>query len=77
MALSKSQLKGRIISELQSAGFAPAGNGSSVDPTPWIDKFAEAVANAVVDEIVANSELVPISTDSGSAGSGIISGKVK
>lgn len=77
MALSKSALKGRILSELQSKGFDPTGNTGSVEPSPWIDRLAEAVANAVVDEIVANSELVPVSTDSGTAGSGIITGKVK
>ena len=77
MALSKSDLKAKILTELTAAGFNPPGNGSSVDNTSWIDKFAGAIANAVVDEIVQNSELVPISTDSGTAGAGIIQGKVK
>lgn len=29
------------------------------------------------NEVIANSELVPVTTDQGSAGSGIITGKVK
>jgi hypothetical protein len=41
------------------------------------DKTILAFCQGIINEIVANAELVPVSTDSGSAGSGIITGKVK
>lgn len=37
----------------------------------------EALASGIIAEIVANSELVPLTTDSGTAGAGIITGSVK
>lgn len=40
------------------------------------DAFLLALSTGIINEIQANSELVPISTDSGSAGAGIITGKV-
>ena len=75
MALSKSSLKDKILTELTGQGFDVAMSGR--DSGNWLPKFAQAVANAVVDEIVQHSELVPVSTDHGTAGSGIIEGKVK
>jgi hypothetical protein len=36
-----------------------------------------ADSQAILDEVVANSELVPVTQDSGAAGAGIITGKVK
>jgi len=40
------------------------------------DAFLLALATGIINELQANSELVPITTDSGSAGAGIITGKV-
>jgi len=40
------------------------------------DAFLLALSTGIINEIQANSVLVPISTDSGSAGAGIITGKV-
>jgi ribosomal protein S8 len=50
MALSKSSLKERIVTELQSQGFITSGTHASAQ------KMAEAIANAVVDEIQANAK---------------------
>lgn len=75
MALSKGSLKNRVLTELTAQGFDVAANGR--DAGGWLPKFAQAVTNAVIDEIVQNSELVPMETDHGTAGSGIITGKVK
>lgn len=36
-----------------------------------------ALCQGIIDEIAANAELVPVTTDIGAAGSGIITGKVK
>ncbi|ELU8401735.1 hypothetical protein SD340_003631 [Vibrio fluvialis] len=50
MALSKSSLKDRIITELQGQGFTTTGNHAKAD------ELATAIANAVVDEIQANAK---------------------
>ena len=51
MALSKGQLKNRIVSEMQNQGANPGGEHS------WVNRMAEAIANAVVDEIQQNAEV--------------------
>ena len=50
MALSKSDLKSRIVSEFENLGATAEGEHS------WVNKMAEAIANAVVDEIKANGK---------------------
>jgi hypothetical protein len=60
MALSKSALKSRIISEMKAHGATAAGEHS------WVNRMAEAIANAVVDEVQSNAE-VPV-TGGSSAG---------
>ncbi|WP_342632128.1 hypothetical protein [Marinobacter alkaliphilus] len=60
MALSKSQLKTRIINEMKAQGANETGSFS------WVEKMAEAISNAVVDEIQANAQ-VPV-TGGSSAG---------
>lgn len=54
MALSKDQLKDRIVSEMVAMGANASGEHS------WVQKYAEAIANAVVDEIQQNAQ-VPVS----------------
>lgn len=60
MALSKAQLKTRIASEMQAQGATASGEHS------WVNRMAEAIANAVIDEIQANAA-VPV-TGGSSAG---------
>ena len=50
MALSKSSLKSKIIAELSSQGFVTEGEHAMAQ------KMAEAIANAVVDEIQSNGK---------------------
>jgi len=50
MALNKGQLKSRIITEMEAQGATSTGEYS------WVNKLAEAIANAVVDEIQANAK---------------------
>ncbi len=50
MALSKPTLRDRIVTELEQQGFVTNGEHSRVQ------KMAEAIANAVVDEIQANAK---------------------
>jgi hypothetical protein len=49
MALSKASLKERLITELQAQGFVTEGEHAMAQ------KLAEAIANAVVDEILQNA----------------------
>ena len=82
MALIEARLESEayaaIWAELSAKGFVhSSGNAVNDD---YNDRFVRAVAKGiakVVPHIVTNSELVPVSTDSGTAGSGIITGKVK
>ena len=46
-------------------------------PTSYRDAVLLAMCQGIIDEVVANSELVPVTTDAGPAGAGIITGKVK
>ncbi len=57
MALSKSGLTSRIITELQAQGFITVGTFA------FVQKLAEAISNAVIDEIQANAKAV--GTDTG------------
>jgi capsular polysaccharide biosynthesis protein len=52
MALSKSTLKDRIVSELENQGFVTSGTHANAQ------KMAEAIANAIVDEIQANAQAI-------------------
>ena len=48
MALSVESLKSRIVSELMNQGLAEPTSGE-------IEKFAEALAKAIIDEITQNA----------------------
>lgn len=50
MALNKGQLKNRIVAEMEAQGATSTGDYS------WVNRLAEAIANAVVDEIQANAK---------------------
>ncbi|XAG86257.1 hypothetical protein MRM63_13785 [bacterium 19MO03SA05] len=58
MGLSKSSLKSKLVSELQAQGFETQGQYAMAA------KMAEAIANAVIDEITENAE---VSVTSGSS----------
>lgn len=60
MALSKAQLKSRIVAEMEAQGATSTGQYS------WVEKMAEAISSAVVDEIQQNAQ-VPV-TGGSSAG---------
>ena len=55
MPLSDSSLKARIISEMQSQGFNPTNAATNGEA----EKFFEALAKAIVDEITTNA-IVPV-----------------
>ncbi|MCC3836457.1 hypothetical protein [Vibrio parahaemolyticus] len=51
MALSKASLKQKIVTELQAQGFVTSGTHARSA------EMAEAIANAVVDEITQNAQV--------------------
>ncbi|NOH68758.1 hypothetical protein [Vibrio rotiferianus] len=51
MTLSKGSLKSKIIKELESKGFVTSGEFAQAG------NMAEAIANAVVDEITQNAKV--------------------
>lgn len=82
MAMDQTQLQqtayDSIWADLQAAGFVHSSGNS--DDTDFNDAMVTAVAKAIsliVPHIVANSELVSVVHDTGSAGAGIITGSVK
>lgn len=69
MAMSPSSMANKIEAALVAAGYTPA----YAIPQGVIT----ALCTGIINEITANSELVPITQDSGVAGAGIITGKVR
>ncbi len=51
MALTKASLKQKIITAMEAEGANASGEHS------WVERFAEAIASAVVDEIQQNAEV--------------------
>lgn len=67
-----------MVSKIKAARASlPASDGSAEQAAAQADAMLLALCTGILNEITANSELVPISKDSGTAGSGIITGKVK
>lgn len=66
--------------EKRKAAIAAVPAVQSSDPSAiaaYRDAIGIADCQAILDEITANSELVPVTQDSGPAGAGIITGSVK
>lgn len=55
----------------------PPSDGSAAQAATQADAMLLALCQGILDEVTANSELVPVTSDSGAAGAGIIAGKVK
>lgn len=75
MALSKESMAAKIKAKI--AAVPPYQGSDAADAQSYRDAVMLAMCEGIIEEIVQNSELVPIETDSGTAGSGIITGKVK
>jgi len=56
MAMSASSLKSRIVTNLTNAGFDVTATGK--DGITWMDKFLDAISQAIIDEITSNAEAV-------------------
>lgn len=66
-----------MLAKIKAARVALAQTSDAGTAAANADAAMLALCQGIIDEIVANSELVPVSKDSGAAGAGIITGKVK
>lgn len=66
-----------MMAKIKAARVFPAQTSDTGQALSNSDAVLLAFCQGIIDEIVANSELVPMTTDSGVAGAGIITGKVK
>jgi hypothetical protein len=74
MALTAAGMKASIIAARASL---PTSDGTIAQGQSQADAMLLAFCQGIINHIVEASELVPLSTDSGSAGAGIITGKIK
>ena len=72
MAMSASGMAAKI----KAARAAAVQTSDAVAAAAYSDAMLLALCQGIISEITANAELVPVSTDSGPAGAGIITGKV-
>jgi hypothetical protein len=75
MAMTASGMAAKIKAAMSSV--SPVQVSGSSSPTAYTDALMLAMCQGILDEVTANSELSAITTDSGPAGAGIITGKVK
>lgn len=75
MALSASGMANRIETYVDAIAGQQTTDGAGM--AAYRLALYQAMCQGIIDEIVANSELVPVTTDTGTAGAGIITGKVK
>lgn len=75
MAMTKASMADYVEARIAAVPLVQGSdNGAAL---AYRRQVLEALCQGIIDEIVANSELVPVTTDSGTAGAGIITGKVK
>ena len=67
MAMTANGMSSKIIAQL---GIVDRGNNV------FNSQAILALCRGIIEEIQTNSELIPITSDSGTAGAGIITGKV-
>jgi len=75
MAMSASGMRDKVKAAMAAVAPIQTSDPAAVDA--YRDALLLAMCQGVIDEVVANSELVPVTTDTGIAGAGIITGKVK
>lgn len=73
MAMSASSMLEKIKAARKSVAQTSDGGKAKSNA----DEVMLAFCQGIIDEITSNSELVPLTKDSGAAGAGIITGKVK
>lgn len=66
-----------MVAAIKAAQAIPASLGSAADAQAQRDAMLLAICTGIINHIAAAAELVPVTTDQGAAGAGIIIGKVK
>lgn len=75
MAMTAAGMRDKIKAAVAAVASVQSSDVASV--LAYRDVVLLAMCQGIIEEVVANSELVPVTTDSGPAGAGIITGKVK
>jgi hypothetical protein len=75
MAMTAAGMRDKVKAAI--AAVPPVQSADPAAVATYRDAILLAMCQGIIDEVVANSELVPVTTDSGAAGAGIITGKVK
>lgn len=75
MAMTAAGMMAKVKTAI--AAVPPVQGSDPVAVASYRDAILQAMCQGIIDEVVANSELVPVTTDTGAAGAGIITGKVK
>lgn len=66
-----------MMAAIKAAQAIPASRGSAADALAQGDAMMLAICTGIINHIITAAELVPVTTDQGAAGAGIITGKVK
>lgn len=75
MAMTAAGMAQKVIAAMDAV--AAVQTSDPADITAHRLAVMTAMCQGIIEEVVANSELVPLTTDSGEAGAGIVTGKVK
>jgi copper(I)-binding protein len=75
MAMTAAGMMAKVKAAIAAVPAVQSGDPAAV--ATYRDAVLTAMCAGIIDEVVANSELVPVTTDTGPAGAGIITGKVK
>ena len=75
MAMTASGMMAKVKAAIAAVPAVQSSNGATTQT--YRDAVLLAMCQGIIDEVVANSELVPVTTDTGAAGAGIITGTVK
>lgn len=75
MAMTAAGMRDKVKAAMAAVAAVQSSNPATV--ATYRDAVLLAMCQGIIEEVVANSELVPLTTDSGPAGAGIITGRVK
>lgn len=75
MAMTATGMRDKVKAAMAAVAAVQSSNPAAV--SAYRDAVLLAMCQGIIDEVVANSELVPVTTDTGSQGLGIRTGTVK
>ncbi len=75
MAMTAASMAAQVIAAMDAVAAVQTTDPAAI--AAYRLAVMTAMCQGIIQEVVANSELVPVTTDTGPAGAGIITGKVK